>query len=305
MRQSLHTATVTGTVTTTKGVVSFRVWTSATSPVSVLEINATAGEAVEVTLKPVRAVARVNPALVAPAFDNPPAECSSPGSGSGRQTVCTQVLACDRSGASSFSTALLRTTASTTGTAGTGATDGAQSGAGRAGGTHHLYLVSVGNSQPSSGMYPETTRHNPAQEAVDNVEAAASNPALYQEHLEWWAQYYDLYLGAASQGSSFVTVPDTRLEGFYHIQQSKLGSATRRHGTPILDQTGPFRADLAIKCSREPQGINGTGWPFQMYDWNVEESYFGCVRASDSHLDLSRAPYALYGVKYIDLVSLW
>ena len=26
--------------------------------------------------------------------------------------------------------------------------------------------------------------------------------------------------------------------------------------------------------------------------------------ASDSHLDLSRAPYVLYGVKYIDLVSL-
>ena len=27
-------------------------------------------------------------------------------------------------------------------------------------------------------------------------------------------------------------------------------------------------------------------------------------RASDSHLDLSRAPYVFYGVKYIDLVSL-
>ena len=27
--------------------------------------------------------------------------------------------------------------------------------------------------------------------------------------------------------------------------------------------------------------------------------------ASASHLDLSRAPYVLYGFKYIDLVSLW
>ena len=27
--------------------------------------------------------------------------------------------------------------------------------------------------------------------------------------------------------------------------------------------------------------------------------------ASASHLDLGRAPYGLYGVKYIDLVSLW
>ena len=30
----------------------------------------------------------------------------------------------------------------------------------------------------------------------------------------------------------------------------------------------------------------------------------GCAAASDSHLDLGRAPYVLYGVKYIDLVSL-
>ena len=28
------------------------------------------------------------------------------------------------------------------------------------------------------------------------------------------------------------------------------------------------------------------------------------AQASDPHLDLSRAPYVLYGVKYIDLVSL-
>ena len=28
-------------------------------------------------------------------------------------------------------------------------------------------------------------------------------------------------------------------------------------------------------------------------------------QASDSHLDLMRAPYVLYGVNYIDLVSLW
>ena len=30
----------------------------------------------------------------------------------------------------------------------------------------------------------------------------------------------------------------------------------------------------------------------------------GRVKARDSHLDLIRAPYVLYGVKYIDLVSL-
>ena len=36
----------------------------------------------------------------------------------------------------------------------------------------------------------------------------------------------------------------------------------------------------------------------------IEELQDMPTQASDSHLDLGRAPYVLYGVKYIDLVSL-
>ena len=53
---------------------------------------------------------------------------------------------------------------------------------------------------------------------------------------------------------------------------------------PITDQVGPFRADLAVVCARAPKGANGTGWPFQMYDWNVEENYFGLSRANRGSL---------------------
>ena len=38
--------------------------------------------------------------------------------------------------------------------------------------------------------------------------------------------------------------------------------------------------------------------------WDNDELSADSFTASGSHLDLSRAPYDVYGVKYIDLVSL-
>ena len=58
------------------------------------------------------------------------------------------------------------------------------------------------------------------------------------------------------------------------------------------------------------------GVPYQSSRWalrgpvrtgggDVRQAIEGAVgKASDSHPDLSRAPYVLYGVEYIDLVSL-
>ena len=37
-------------------------------------------------------------------------------------------------------------------------------------------------------------------------------------------------------------------------------------------------------CDREPAGVPGTGWPFPMWDWNVEENYCGVVRANRTSL---------------------
>ena len=44
---------------------------------------------------------------------------------------------------------------------------------------------------------------------------------------------------------------------------------------------------------------------FQRYDIAARDSHLGLdIAARDSHLGLSRPPYALHGVKYIDVVSL-
>ena len=45
--------------------------------------------------------------------------------------------------------------------------------------------------------------------------------------------------------------------------------------------------------------------PHCIHRYVSAESLLGQLVVSGSHLDLNRAPYVLYGVKYIDLVSLW
>ena len=52
---------------------------------------------------------------------------------------------------------------------------------------------------------------------------------------------------------SFVSVPaDTRLEGFYHIQQAKAGATTRAVGAPLVDQTGPVKSSLTHAMHNGP-----------------------------------------------------
>ena len=241
MLQSLHQGTVTGTVTTTVGVVAFKVWAAAAGEASVIEINGTRGEeAVTATLVSEEAKARLNGILPQKLFTNPAAVCTTPASA---LQVCTQHLACDVSGRSHYSTVLYTAAPNT-------------------------YVVSVGNVQPTARMYPATppTRTNATAEALANVKRVARDVAgEFAAHRAWWASFYSAGRGTAldNQGS-FVSVPDTRLEAFYHIQQAKVGSATRATGAPLVDQTGPFRLDMAVECSREPAGINGTGWPFQV-----------------------------------------
>ena len=64
-----------------------------------------------------------------------------------------------------------------------------------------------------------------------------------------------------------------------------------------LDRT----ARIAIKQGQSAMDVSNrlNKEYMEMVDAEREQS-----QASDSHLDLDRAPYVLYGVKYIDLVSL-
>ncbi len=69
-------------------------------------------------------------------------------------------------------------------------------------------------------------------EAIQSVTNAAHTAvaALTESHREWWHAFWP---------RSFVSIPDTRLESFYHIQTYKMASATRP-GRPALDLMGPW-----------------------------------------------------------------
>ena len=95
---------------------------------------------------------------------------------------------------------------------------------------------------------------------------AGTENTLFAEHLRWWREFYTVERRARG---SFVALPDTRLEGYYYIQQSKIAQSMRADGVGLTDQTGPFRADLAVKCARAPPGANGTGWPVQNAPWSL------------------------------------
>lgn len=74
--------------------------------------------------------------------------------------------------------------------------------------------------------------------------------ALRMMHEMWWADYY-----AASR----VTIPDTRLEGYYYLQTYLLGCCTRPEG-PHMTLCGPWTddTDFAPICDND-------------YHWNNEQ----------------------------------
>lgn len=70
-----------------------------------------------------------------------------------------------------------------------------------------------------------------------------------EAHRAWWHDYYR---------QSFVSIPDTPLEGFYWIQMYKLMTATRSDGM-IIDNQGPWLAP--------------TPWAGVWFNMNVQMSY--------------------------------
>jgi len=74
--------------------------------------------------------------------------------------------------------------------------------------------------------------------------------ALRQLHEMWWADYF---------GASAITIPDTRLEGYYYLQTYMLGCCTRPEG-PHMTLCGPWTDDtnFAPICDND-------------YHWNNEQ----------------------------------
>lgn len=88
-------------------------------------------------------------------------------------------------------------------------------------------------------------------QAIRAVKDAASEDwtLFLSSHHDWWHAYYR---------QSFLSLPDTRLEGFYWIQIYKLGAAMRPD-QPVLDVLGPW--------------MTLTPWPGVWWNLNVQLAY--------------------------------
>ncbi|TCC95762.1 glycosyl hydrolase family 95 catalytic domain-containing protein [Pedobacter hiemivivus] len=70
-----------------------------------------------------------------------------------------------------------------------------------------------------------------------------------QQHQQWWHRYYP---------QSFLTIPDSRMQSFYWMQQYKLASGTRAD-KPALDLMGPW--------------FKQTPWPAYWLNLNIQLTY--------------------------------
>lgn len=115
-------------------------------------------------------------------------------------------------------------------------------------------FVAVGY-KPTPGSSLEAAR--------GDIRQATAKPAfeLTRSHREWWHAYYP---------ASFISIPDARLEGFYHIQLYKMASATRPDA-PVMDLCGPW-----LK--------KNTGWPATWWNLNVQVAYWMHLTANQLHL---------------------
>jgi hypothetical protein len=110
------------------------------------------------------------------------------------------------------------------------------------GSTHRRLTLAVADAFPAAGS---------KQKAVETVKRVANIPAatLGKSHRDWWHNYYP---------ASFVSIPDSQMEGFYWNQIYKLASATRRERM-VIDLLGPWYRE--------------TGWPRIWWNLNIQLAY--------------------------------
>ena len=92
--------------------------------------------------------------------------------------------------------------------------------------------------------------------------------ALLVSHRTWWSSYYPAsFVSVANAGGGGAAL-STALEGFYWLQQYKLGSATRPGGVAI-DLMGPW--------------FQPSGWLFYWFDLNVQLTHWPMYGARDQN----------------------
>jgi len=106
--------------------------------------------------------------------------------------------------------------------------------------------------------FPANNASKLAIEAVQKAEKIEPE-VLLASHREWWHNYYPV---------SFISVPNSQVEGFYWAQIYKLGCATRKERM-VMDLLGPW--------------FRKTGWPRIWWNLNIEIAYL--LTYTSNHLD--------------------
>ena len=113
-------------------------------------------------------------------------------------------------------------------------------------GAFQIVALSIADSFPNNTA--KQTAVKAVREADDNLTPGRFR-AFEQAHRDWWHAFYP---------TSFVSIPDPKLEGFYWIQWYKLACASRPDSVPV-DLLGPW--------------FRNTGWPRIWWNLNIETLY--------------------------------
>ncbi|MCX7817653.1 MAG: Tat pathway signal sequence domain protein [Kiritimatiellae bacterium] len=126
-----------------------------------------------------------------------------------------------------------------------------------AGGYALAWTVQPAGANGGRLLWSVVPRPDPAAAASNVAEAALAGwPTLVRDHRAWWHSWWPRH---------FLSIPDTRLEGFYWIQMYKLASAARSDG-PAIDLMGPW--------------FRSTPWPRFWWNLNLQLTYWPVYAAN-------------------------
>lgn len=121
--------------------------------------------------------------------------------------------------------------------------------------SNQTLLITVANS------YPKNTSKQQAQATLTPLTITGLTNIVAKHH-SYWHQFFQ---------KSFISIPDSRLESFWWIQQYKMASATRVGAYPI-DLMGPW--------------YKTTPWPKYWWNLNIQLTYYPFF--SSNHIDLAK-----------------
>ncbi len=116
------------------------------------------------------------------------------------------------------------------------------------------FLITIASS------YPADISKQESKKLIGQVNSTTVTQ-LITAHRDWWHRFYK---------KSFISIPDSRLQAFWWIQQYKMASATRAGAYPV-DLMGPW--------------YRTTPWPKYWWNLNIQLTYYPFF--SSNHTDLA------------------